>query len=124
LNVIALNEYIYTTNTYIDYNTILDYTYPLSPLVAGCVSVSDPSGSDYVTIAQTDSAGITINNNLTKLGNCLKLTYSSVALGALGIEMNISTYANDPNKFMSYMYGYQNFTNGSTYNIAKQPYEI
>lgn len=124
INAIALNEYIYTTSDYIDYNAILDYTYPLSPLVAGCVSVSNPAGQDYVTIAQTDSSGITINNNLTKLGNCLKLTYSSVALGALGIEMNISTYSNNPNKFMTYMYGYPEMTDGYTYSIAKQPYEI
>jgi hypothetical protein len=87
-----LNEYIYTTSDYIDYNAILDYTYPLAPLVAGCVSVADSDSGEYTTIAQTDSAGITVNNNLTKLGNCLKLTYSSVALGSLGYEMNISTY--------------------------------
>lgn len=124
LNCIALNEYIYTTNDYMDYNAILDYTYPLAPLVAGCVSVADSQDGDYTPIAQTDSAGITVSNNITKLGNCLKLTYSSVALGALGIEMNISTYANDPNKFMTYMYGYSHMENGMTYTIAKQPYEI
>ena len=123
LSIIALNEYIYTTSDYIDYNAILDYTYPLSPLVAGCVSTST-DGTDYETIAQTDSAGISINNNLTKLGNCLKLTYSSVALGALGIEMNISTYSNDPNKFLAHMYGYSSMTDGMTYSIAKQPYQI
>jgi hypothetical protein len=54
----------------------------------------------------------------------LKLTYSGVALGALGIEMSVSTYANDPNKFMTYMYGYTQMSNGLTYDIAKQPLPI
>lgn len=122
INGIALNEYIYTTSTFFDYNSVLDYEVPLQPLVAGCVSVL--KDNTYETIAQTDSAGISINNNVSKLGNCLKLTYSSIALGSLGIEMNISTYANDPNKFMAHMYGYDSMGNGSQYEIAKQPYAI
>lgn len=122
INGIALNEYIYTTNAFFDYNSILDYEIPLQPLVTGCVSVL--KNGQYEPVAQTDSAGISINNNTTKLGNCLRLTYSSVTLGALGIEMNISTYANDPNKFMTYMYGYEQFAEGSQREIAKQPYGI
>lgn len=122
INGIALNEYIYTTSQLIDYNAILDYEVPLQPLVAGCVCVQE--GDTYVPIAQTDSAGISINNNTSKLGNCLKLTYSSVALGPLGIEMNISTYSNDPNKFMAHMYGYKEMFDGEEYEIAKQPYGI
>lgn len=124
INAIALNEYIYTTSKFIDYNAILDYEVPLQPLVAGCVSVL--KDGKYEPIAQTDSAGISVNNNVSKLGNCLKLTYSSVQLGSLGIEMNISTYANDPNKFMAHMYGYEEFEDGIVgyYEIAKQPYSI
>ena len=40
--------------------------------------------------------------------------------------MNISTYANDPNKFMAHMYGYEQFDDGIVgyYEIAKQPYSI
>lgn len=122
LSIVALNEEVYITDDYFDYNAIMDYAVPLQPLVAGCVSVFD--GTNYVTIAQTDSQGITLNNNLTKLGNCLKLTYSGVALGALGIEMNLSTYANDPNKVFTYMYGYTQMEDGGTYAIAKQPKPI
>ena len=122
INAVALNEQVYITNDYFDYNAILDYEVPLQPLVAGCVSVYH-DGS-YDVIAQTDSQGISINNNLTKLGNCLKLTYSGVALGALGIEMNLSTYANDPNKVFTYMYGYEQMESGLTYAIAKQPKAI
>lgn len=122
INAVAMNEKILTTNTYFDYNALLDYEVPLQPLVAGCISVY--KNGQYEAIAQTDSQGITLNNNLTKLGNCLKLTYSGVALGALGIEMSVSTYANDPNKFMTYMYGYTQMSDGLTYDIAKQPLPI
>lgn len=122
INGYALNEYVYTTEDYVDYNVILEEPLPKQPLVAGCLSVL--KGDSYVAIAQTDSAGITVSNNTTKLGNCQKLTYSSIALGSLGVEMNVSTYANDPNKFLTYMYGYSSMSNGTTYSITKQPYSI
>lgn len=121
-NVQAMNEEILVTSDIPEYT--LDYQPPLQPLVAGCVSVYDSDVGDYVPIAQTDSAGITINNNLTKLGNCLKLTYSSATLGAQVIEMNLSTYSNNPNKVLTYMYGYTQMADGLTYTIAKQPKAI
>lgn len=122
INAQAMNEEILVTSDIPEYT--LDYQPPLQPLVAGCVSVYDQTLGEYVPIAQTDSAGITINNNLTKLGNCLKLTYSSATLGAQVIEMNLSTYSNNPNKVLTYMYGYTQMDDGLTYTIAKQPKAI
>lgn len=118
----ALSNYFRLTDDEFNYNAILD-PIPAVVMVGGCVSV-DKDGDGYKAIAQTDSAQITISNNLTKLGNCLKLYYSSVALGAQTIEMSTSTYSNDPNKYMSYMYGYDEFGTTKDYTIAKRPLPI
>jgi hypothetical protein len=48
-----MNEKILTTDTYFDYNALLDYEVPLQPLVAGCISVY--KDGQYEAIAQTDS---------------------------------------------------------------------
>ena len=118
----ALSNYFRLTSDEFNYNAILD-PIPAVVMVGGCVS-ADKDGNGYEAIAQTDSAQITVSNNLTKLGNCLKLYYSSVALGAQTIEMSTSTYSNDPNKYMSYMYGYEKFGTVKDYTIAKRPLPI
>lgn len=119
---IALSNYFRLTNDEFDMNAILD-DIPATVMVAGCVS-ANKDGEKYETIAQTDSASISVSNNTTKLGNCLKLYYSAVALGAQTIEMSTSTYSNDPNKYMSYMYGYETFGDTTDYTIAKRPLPI
>lgn len=119
----ALSNYFRATSDAFDMNAILD-PIPATILVGGCVS-ADKDGNGYQAIAQTDSAQVTVNNNVTKLGNCLKLYYSSVAIGAQVIEFTTTTYANDPNKYMSYMYSYNKFENSDVdYTIGKAPKPI
>lgn len=74
-------------------------------LSGGCVSVKDTSAGEFNPIAQTDSASITINNNLEKRGNCLKLTASAYSMGPLSVEMSTACYSNDPKKYLLKMYG-------------------
>lgn len=119
----AMSNYFTTTDDAFDYNALLD-SIPAEIMVGGCVSVYDSNSSKYVAVAQTDSASVTVTNNLTKLGNCLKLYYSSVAMGAQTVEVSTSTYSNNPEKYMSYMYGYDSLTNGTNYSVGKQPRPI
>lgn len=108
--------------TTFDYASVLDPV-PTQVFVGGCVSIF--KNSAYEAVAQTDSASISIANNTTKLGNCLKLNYSSYAMGALTYDVSTSTYSNDPNKYLKYLYGYStDLVDGSTYFIAKQPVPI
>ena len=108
--------------TTFDYASVLDPV-PTQVFVGGCVSIF--KNTAYEAVAQTDSASISIANNTTKLGNCLKLNYSSYALGALTYDVSTSTYSNDPNKYLKYLYGYSDdLVDGSTYFIAKQPIPI
>lgn len=120
----AMSNWFTVTDDAFDYNAILDPV-PAEIMVGGCVSVYDDAQSKYVAVAQTDSASVTVTNNLTKLGNCLKLYYSSVAMGAQTIEVSTSTYSNDPNKYMSYMYGYKSLDSKTkNYSVGKQPVPI
>ena len=73
-------------------------------LSGGCVSVGE-NASSFTPIAQTDSASITISNNLEKRGNCLKLTASAYSMGPLSVEMSTACYSNDPKKYLLKMYG-------------------
>ena len=105
-----------------DYAAYLDAV-PTKVFVGGCVSIFNNTG--YDAVAQTDSASISIGNNITKLGNCLKLNYSSYAMGSLVYDVSTSTYSNDPNKYLKYLYGYaEDFADGGTYYIGKQPVPI
>lgn len=122
LSCSALVDYEFITTSAFDYSAILD-PIPTDVFVGGCVSVFDASA--YEPIAQTDSASVSIANNVTKLGNCLKLNYSSYALGSLTYDVSTTTYSNDPNKYLKYLYGYSaDMTNGNTYFIGKQPVPI
>ena len=120
---VALANYFRLTSDIVDMNTILD-PIPATVMVAGCISKYDATTGKYEPVAQTDSASVSVSNNTTKLGNCGKLYYSSIALGAQTIELSTSTYANDPNKYMSYMYGYEKFSNDNQYTIGKVPVPI
>lgn len=120
---VALTNYFRLTSDIVDMNTILD-PIPATVMVAGCISKYNETTGLYESVAQTDSASVSVSNNTTKLGNCGKLYYSSIALGAQTIELSTSTYANDPNKYMSYMYGYEKFSNDIQYTIGKVPVPI
>lgn len=120
---VALANHFRLTSDIVDMNTILDPV-PATVMVAGCIGKYDESQKKYVCVAQTDSASVSISNNTTKLGNCGKLYYSSIALGAQTIELSTSTYSNDPNKYMSYMYGYDKFGTTKDYTIGKVPVPI
>ena len=119
----ALRDIVQMVNgSTFDYASVLDPV-PTEVFVGGCVSIF--KNTDYEAIAQTDSASISIANNTTKLGNCLKLNYSSYAMGSLTYDISTSTYSNDPNKYLKYLYGYAtDLADGGTYYIAKQPIPI
>lgn len=122
----ALKDIIYTTEESFDYSAYLD-SIPTSVFVGGCVSVFDSTAATpaYEPVAQTDSAAVAVSNNITKLGNCLKLNYSSYAMGSLDYDVSTSTYSNDPNKYLKYFYGYtSDMTTGKTYYVGKQPKPI
>ena len=121
----ALRDIVQMVNgTNFDYASVLDAV-PTEVFVGGCVSIFKTSA--YEAVAQTDSASISIANNTTKLGNCLKLNYSSYAMGSLTYDVSTSTYSNDPNKYLKYLYGYsEDFTSSTTtqYFIGKQPIPV
>ena len=120
----ALRDIVQMVNgTTFDYASVLDPV-PTQVFVGGCVSIF--KGSAYQAVAQTDSASISIGNNTTKLGNCLKLNYSSYAMGALTYDVSTSTYSNDPNKYLKYLYGYDTdfVVREAPYYIGKQPVPI
>lgn len=127
---VALMEWMSSTSYVFDYNAILSDV-PLSALVTGCLSVDDGTGAGYVPIAQTDSVSVTLSNNSEKRGNCLKNYYSSFSIGAQTVELSTSTYSNNPNKYLSYMYGMtfadqsvSGVTIGTPYTVSKQPKAI
>lgn len=117
-----LLDYMQPVSSDFNYNLFLD-DIPQKPLVAGCISVSK-DGQSYSAIAQTESAGISIANNLYKLGNCLKLNYSSYSAGALSYSVNTTTYSNNPNKYLSTFYGYDSLDTNTVYTVAKQPVSL
>lgn len=122
----ALCDYIQVIDQNYDYLALIQPS-PNRTLVAGCMSRHD--GTTWDPIAQTDSASMSISNNLTRLGNCLRTTYSGYAMAALTYSVNTSTYSNNPNKYKAAMYGYATMTpvSGATTNIyfpGKQPYGI
>lgn len=126
----AMSEWIQQTGEAFDFNVMLSKISD-SVLIAGCLSADKKGTGTYTEIAQTDSASISVSNNTSKLGNCLKLYYSSVALGAQTVEMSTSTYANNPNKYMNHMYGHDTLAKAESgslepkmYSVAKQPVPI
>lgn len=120
----ALRDIVQMVNrSSFDYAAVLDPV-PTQVFVGGCVSIF--KNTAYEAVAQTDSASISIANNTTKLGNCLKLNYSSYAMGSLTYDVSTSTYSNDPNKYLKYLYGYSTdfIERESPYFIGKQPVPI
>lgn len=125
----AMSEWLQPDPVFFDYNHILEDV-SNAIMVTGCVQVYDKEKEEYTPIAQTDSASVTVSNNPTKLGACMKPYFSSVAIGNQVIELSTSVYSNDPNKYLSYMYGHKKLTGGTGggdpvfYGVSKKPLRI
>ena len=91
----------------------------------GCVSTKQTESGNYEAVAQTDSASLTISNFLERRGNCNTNFGSGYSMGTLNVEMDTSTYSNDPKKYMLAVYGYDpTETVKSIYGVLKVPYQI
>lgn len=117
----ALCDYVQVGTDSFDYSSILSEL-PTDVFVGGCMSVF--KDSKYEAVAQTDSASVSISNNTSKLGNCNKLTYSSYAMAGLTYDVSTSTYSNDPEKYLKYLYGYDTMTAGTNYHVGRQAVPI
>lgn len=117
----ALCDYTQVGTDSFDYSSILSKL-PTDVFVGGCMSVF--KDSKYEAVAQTDSASVSISNNTSKLGNCNKLTYSSYAMAGLTYDVSTSTYSNDPEKYLKYLYGYDTMTVGTNYHVGRQAVPI
>lgn len=117
----ALCDYTQVSKDSFDYSSILSEL-PTDVFVGGCMSVF--KDGKYNAVAQTDSASVSISNNTSKLGNCNKLTYSSYAMAGLTYDVSTSTYSNDPEKYLKYLYGYDALTVGTNYHVGRQAVPI
>ena len=117
----ALCDYTQVSTDSFDYSSILS-ALPTDVFVGGCMSVFN--GSKYNAVAQTDSASVSISNNPTKLGNCNRLTYSSYAMAGLTYDVSTSTYSNDPEKYLKYLYGYNTLDVSKNYHVGRQAVPI
>lgn len=117
----ALCDYIQVSEDSFDYSSILS-ALPTDVFVGGCMSVF--KDGKYNAVAQTDSASVSISNNTSKLGNCNKLTYSSYAMAGLTYDVSTSTYSNDPEKYLKYLYGYDTLDVDKNYHVGRQAVPI
>lgn len=117
----ALCDYTQVSKDSFDYSSILSEL-PTDVFVGGCMSVF--KDGKYNAVAQTDSASVSISNNTSKLGNCNKLTYSSYAMAGLTYDVSTSTYSNDPEKYLKYLYGYDTLSEGTNYHVGRQAVPI
>lgn len=117
----ALCDYVQVGTDSFDYSSILSEL-PTDVFVGGCMSVF--KDGKYNAVAQTDSASVSISNNTSKLGNCNKLTYSSYAMAGLTYDVSTSTYSNDPEKYLKYLYGYNTLDVNKNYHVGRQAVPI
>lgn len=117
----ALCDYTQVSTDSFDYSSILS-ALPTDVFVGGCMSVF--KDGKYNAVAQTDSASVSISNNTSKLGNCNKLTYSSYAMAGLTYDVSTSTYSNDPEKYLKYLYGYDTLDVDKNYHVGRQAVPI
>lgn len=123
IEILALMDWISLVekNT-TDINTYLE-DIPADVFSTGCISKS-ADGTTYEAVAQTDSASLTISNFVERRGNCNTNYGSGYSMGTLNVEMDTSTYSNDPKKYMMAMYGYDDAATGTIYGMKKTPYQI
>lgn len=89
----------------------------------GCLSTSE-NGTNYSPVALTDSSSIEINTGTGRLPDCGKTWYAAYNLGNLEYTLSTSTYSDDPNKYLSKVYGINTFTPGAFQMPGKVPFLI
>ena len=124
IEILALMDWFSLGTITGDINAYLEPV-PKDVFSTGCVSTKQTSGGTYEAIAQTDSASLTISNFLERRGNCNTNFGSGYSMGTLNVEMDTSTYSNNPKKYMLAVYGYDP-TGGAKniYGVLKVPYQI
>lgn len=122
---VALNDFAQMAEDPFDLNCYIA-DIPLNVLVAGCLKKGIEVGSDinYVPIAQTERAEITISNNLYKLPQCLDNVYSGYAYQNLDFAISTKTYSNDPGKYFQHLYGVDSYSAGDLFVAKKIPKPI
>ena len=124
IEILALMDWFSLGKITGDINAYLEPV-PKDVFSTGCISTKYNSADNFKPVAQTDSASLTISNFLERRGNCNVNYGSGYSMGTLNVEMDTSTYSNDPKKYMLAVYGYnpQDATKNA-YGILKTPYQI
>ena len=124
IEILALMDWFSLGTITGDINAYLEPV-PKDVFSTGCISTKYNSEDNFKPVAQTDSASLTISNFLERRGNCNVNYGSGYSMGTLNVEMDTSTYSNDPKKYMLAVYGYnpQDATKNA-YGILKTPYQI
>lgn len=124
IEILALMDWFSLGKITGDINAYLEPV-PKDVFSTGCISTKYNSADNFKPVAQTDSASLTISNFLERRGNCNVNYGSGYSMGTLNVEMDTSTYSNDPKKYMLAVYGYnpQDATK-KVYGILKTPYQI
>ena len=124
IEILALMDWFSLGTITGDINAYLEPV-PKDVFSTGCVSTKQTESGNYEAVAQTDSASLTISNFLERRGNCNTNFGSGYSMGTLNVEMDTSTYSNNPKKYMLAVYGYDP-TGGAKniYGVLKVPYQI
>lgn len=124
IEILALMDWFSLGKITGDINAYLEPV-PKDVFSTGCVSTKQTSDGTYEAVAQTDSASLTISNFLERRGNCNTNFGSGYSMGTLNVEMDTSTYSNNPKKYMLAVYGYDpTETAKNIYGVLKVPYQI
>lgn len=124
IEILALMDWFSLGTITGDINAYLEPV-PKDVFSTGCVSTKQTESGNYEAVAQTDSASLTISNFLERRGNCNTNFGSGYSMGTLNVEMDTSTYSNDPKKYMLAVYGYDpTETAKNIYGVLKVPYQI
>ena len=124
IEILALMDWFSLGTITGDINAYLEPV-PKDVFSTGCISTKQTESGNYEAVAQTDSASLTISNFLERRGNCNTNFGSGYSMGTLNVEMDTSTYSNNPKKYMLAVYGYDpTETVKSIYGVLKVPYQI
>ena len=124
IEILALMDWFSLGTITGDINAYLEPV-PKDVFSTGCVSTKQTESGNYEAVAQTDSASLTISNFLERRGNCNTNFGSGYSMGTLNVEMDTSTYSNNPKKYMLAVYGYDpTETAKNIYGVLKVPYQI
>lgn len=119
----ALMDYMSLASNIGDVNQYLEEI-PQDVFSTGCLSYSETYDSDdFVTIAQTDKASITIENFLERRGNCNTNWGSGYSMGTLNFTVDVTTYSNNPEKMEKVFLGYARNETESIYSVKKVPHK-